>query len=98
MPIIGAIPNVLTAEQDVSAAQLNTNFQYIADQVNTNVTTGGSGQMLGTAAVKAISFNSQTIAENLTIAAGTNGGSFGPITINDGFTVTVSDGSVWSIV
>ena len=84
MPIISAIPNVLTAGNDVTASQLNTNFQHIIDQVNTNAGTGSGGQMLGSAATKAIFYNSNTISENLTIAAGTNGGSFGPITIADG--------------
>ena len=98
MPIIGAIPNVLTAGNDVTATQLNTNFQYIADQVNANAGTGSGGQMLGAAATKAIFYNSQTIAEDVTIAAGTNGGSFGPVTVANGSTVTVSNGSVWSIV
>lgn len=58
----------------------------------------GGGQMYGAAAVKGIFYNAQTIAENVTIEAGTQGGSFGPITVADGFTVTVADGSVWSIV
>ena len=48
MPIISAIPNVLTAGNDVTASQLNTNFQHIIDQVNTNAGTGSGGQMLGT--------------------------------------------------
>ena len=36
MAIISAIPNVLTSGNDVTASQLNTNFQHIADQVNAN--------------------------------------------------------------
>lgn len=59
---------------------------------------GGSGQMLGNAAVKAIAFFSQTISENLTIAAGTNGLTAGPVSVANGNTVTVADGSVWTIV
>jgi len=58
----------------------------------------GGGQMYGLAAVKAVFYNSQTINENLTIASGQNGGTFGPVTVNNGFTVTVSNGSVWTIV
>jgi hypothetical protein len=58
----------------------------------------GGGQMYGTAPVKAIFFNSATIGENLTVKTGENGGSFGPVTVNNGFTVTVESGSVWSIV
>lgn len=58
----------------------------------------GGGQMYGQALVKGIFYNAQTIAENVTVASGENGGSFGPITVADGFTVTVAAGSVWSIV
>lgn len=42
--------------------------------------------------------NPQIINENLTIAAADNGGSFGPMTIAVGSTVTVSPGATWSIV
>jgi hypothetical protein len=42
--------------------------------------------------------NDQTVTTNYTISAGKNAGTFGPITINGGVTVTVPSGSVWSIV
>lgn len=42
--------------------------------------------------------NSKTVTSNYTITAGKNAGSFGPVTINDGVTVTIPDGSVWTIV
>jgi len=58
----------------------------------------GSGQMLGSAAVKAIFYNSQHIAENLTLASGTNGLSAGPVIVDNGFEVTLSAGTEWSIV
>lgn len=64
----------------------------------TNWVSIGGGQMLGNALVKAISYNSQTIAENLTIATGTNGFSAGPVTVTPGYTVTISPGTVWRIV
>jgi hypothetical protein len=57
----------------------------------------GGGQMYGQAATKAIFYNANTIGENLTVKAGQNGGTFGPVTVNDGFTVTVEAGSVWTI-
>jgi hypothetical protein len=41
--------------------------------------------------------NSQTIAVNYTIAAGQNGLSAGPVTVNSGITVTVSSGSTWVV-
>jgi hypothetical protein len=58
----------------------------------------GGGQMLGAAQEKAIFFNAQTITENITIAADQNGGSFGNITIADGYAVTIADGGSWTIV
>jgi hypothetical protein len=45
-----------------------------------------------------IHVNSQTIAENYTIAATDNGLSAGPVTVNSGITVTVSSGAVWTVV
>lgn len=45
-----------------------------------------------------IHVNSQTIAENYTIASGDNGLSAGPVTVNSGITVTISSGSVWTVV
>ena len=45
-----------------------------------------------------IRLNTQTITANYTIPTGYNGSSAGPITIPDGITVTIADGSAWSIV
>ena len=45
-----------------------------------------------------IIINSATISSNYTIAAGDNGMSAGPVTVNSGVTVTVSSGSVWAVV
>lgn len=42
--------------------------------------------------------NGQVITSDYTISSTTNAGSFGPITINDGVTVTVADGGNWIIV
>ena len=63
----------------------------------TNWVSIGGGQMLGQAVVKGIFYNAQSIAEDVTIAAGTNGLSAGPIEVTNGFTVTVSAGSTWSV-
>lgn len=56
------------------------------------------GQYFGNAATKAIAYNSNTIAENVTVTAGNNGLSAGPITINSTYTVTVETGATWTIV
>lgn len=42
--------------------------------------------------------NDQEVTANYTITSGKNAGTFGPISINSGVTVTVPTGSTWSIV
>ena len=45
-----------------------------------------------------VRLNPKTISETLTIPSGYNGTSAGPLTIADGVTVTIADGSSWSVV
>ena len=47
---------------------------------------------------KAFWENDTTITTSYSITAGKNAGTFGPVTINSGATVTIPSGSVWSIV
>jgi len=54
----------------------------------------GGGPSLGTNSI--IRTNAQTISENITIGSTTNGMSAGPITIADGYTITVNGN--WSVV
>jgi hypothetical protein len=42
--------------------------------------------------------NSQTVSADYTIASGDNGGSFGPVVVASGITVTIASGSVWTVV
>lgn len=42
--------------------------------------------------------NGQTVTANYSIPVGQNAGTFGPITVNAGATVTIPTGSTWSIV
>ena len=68
------------------------NGTIAAVDINSAVELGGPS--LGTSSV--IRTNAQTISENITIASNTNGMSAGPITIADGYTVTVNGN--WSVV
>ena len=54
------------------------------------------GPSLGTSSV--IRTNANTIGENITVLANTNGLSVGTVTINSGFTVTIADGTTWVIL
>jgi hypothetical protein len=69
---------------------------YLASNPNNYTSVGG--QYFGTATTKAISYNSNSIGENVTVTTGNNGLSAGPITVNSGFTVTVQSGAVWTVV
>ena len=99
---------VLTAS-DLSAytqSQVNTlinNIDALPSQ------TGNAGKLLGTdgttaswqqaGAVDDIFYeNAQVITSNYTLAAGRNAMTAGSITINNGVTITISDGSSWTIV
>ena len=57
---------------------------------------GASGGNSGTNAV--FWENQQTVTHDYTITNNTNAGSFGPITINSGVTVTVGSGENWTVV
>jgi hypothetical protein len=53
--------------------------------------TGGSGNQV-------FIENDQTVTADYTIPSTKNAGTFGPITIDTGVTVTVSTGSTWTVV
>jgi hypothetical protein len=66
----------------------------------TSVTTAtvAGGQYFGSAATKAIAYNSTSIAENITTTSGNNCLSVGPITIASGYSVTIASGQRWVIL
>lgn len=99
---IALLPSGTEAQRDVAPTiggmRFSTTLNGWEGWNGSNWTSIGGGQMYGQALVKAIFYNSQTIGENLTVKAGENGGTFGPVTINNGFAVTLENGSVWSVV
>jgi hypothetical protein len=66
----------------------------------TGVTTAAvaGGQYFGSAATKAIAYNSTSIAENITTTSGNNCLSVGPITISSGYSVTIASGQRWLVL
>lgn len=58
----------------------------------------GELQALEMVATNGLLVNSATVSVNYTIPAGSNAISAGPVTVNSGITVTVSSGSVWTVV
>ena len=57
---------------------------------------GGGGSSLGTDSI--IRTNAKVIAENITFAGNENGSTVGPVTVNNNYTVTVTNGSTWVIL
>jgi hypothetical protein len=64
---------------------------YLTTIPSPDMPTGGGGESV-------FYENSTTVTASYTITTGNNAGSFGPITVNSGVTVTVPTGSTWSIV
>ena len=57
-----------------------------------------SGRAVGGNMDQIFWLNDVTVTASYTIPTGKNAVTAGPVTINDGVTVTVSDGSVWTVV
>ena len=66
----------------------------VSTEFKKSITANGAAQWLVTFGV--IKANRDTIAESITIPSGTNGLSSGPVTIADGYTITVN--GEWAIV
>jgi len=75
---------------------ITVNGKGLITAVSTSAVAGG--QYFGSAATKAIAYNSTSIAENITTTAGNNCLSVGPITIASGFSVTVASGQRWLVL
>jgi hypothetical protein len=80
----------VSASQTVSSTTFNTSdFVKIA---------GGGGGASGAGGNQIFFQNDQTVTASYTIPTGKNAGTFGPVAVNSGVTVTVQSGSVWSVV
>jgi hypothetical protein len=75
---------------------VTVNAKGLVTAVTTATVQGG--QYFGTAASKAIAYNEDSIAENITTTSGKNCLSVGPITIASGFSVTIASGQRWLIL
>jgi hypothetical protein len=86
-----------TAQRDASPSAGMFRYNSTTNQFEGYAAGAWSG--FGGASGSGVFFeNNTTISSNYTISTGRNAMSAGPITINDGVTVTVPDGSSWSIV
>jgi hypothetical protein len=89
--VVGTIVRIVAFQSFVVA---NTYTQAQADARYKAIGASEGGPSLGLNSI--IRTNANTISENITIPANTNGGTFGPVTIANNFTVTVN--GTWSII
>lgn len=59
---------------------------------------GGGGGATGGSTDQIFYLNDVTVTTDYILASSKNAGTFGPVTINSGVTITVPAGSTWSIV
>jgi hypothetical protein len=76
-----------------TAATLNTSNAKLLYKPST-----GEFQSSELVAGNGIFVNSKTVTASYTVPSGSNALSAGPVTVADGITVTVSDGSVWTVL
>jgi hypothetical protein len=62
------------------------------------VVAGGGSGATGAGGDQIFIENGQTVTTSYAIPSGKNAGTFGPITINSGATVTVPTGSTWTVI
>ena len=107
----GSGANPVWAEVSTTPTTTRGDIIYRAASADARLAKGTAGQFLKigandpewadvttTVADGCIWENSQTISNNYTITNNKNAGSFGPITIANGATVTVGSGETWTIV
>ena len=97
--VIGAAVSTFdpTEDQNITGqwSMTNPNNSFYGDGSNLTGLVAG-GPSVGTLSV--IRTNAITIDEDITIPLNTNGTTAGPITISDGYTVTISDGACWTVL
>ena len=99
------IPAGTDAERPLVGALVNGSTRYNTDSKRMEVydtvygwTSAGGGQLLGTAATKAIQFMAQTTDEDLVIPDGSNGFAIDSLEILEGGSLTIPNGSVFKIL
>jgi hypothetical protein len=97
----GKLPVGTTAERDgtPAAGYLRFNSTLSKPEIYNGSAWGAvGGGATGGGSDAVFIENDQTVTTNYTITASKNAGTFGPITINSGVTVTVPSGSTWTVI
>ena len=91
---VGAITSTMLASNSVTTVKV-ADGSITASKLDPNLNVGGA---TGGGTDKVFYENGQTVTTNYSISVGKNAMSAGPITVNNGITVTVPSGANWSIV
>ena len=73
-------------------------YALVSDASGTLSWAAAGGGAVGNGTNEIFWENDQTVTGNYSITNGKNAGSFGPITIQSGVTVTVGSGETWTVV
>lgn len=93
------IPSGTTAQRSSNGAgKFRFNTEIGRAEINNGTTWGSLGGATGGGNDAAFYLNDQTINNSYTVPTGQNAMTAGPITIANGATVTISNGSVWTVV
>ncbi len=93
------LPSGTTAERSSNGAgKIRFNTTVGRPEINNGSSWGSLGGATGGGADAAFYLNDQSVNNNFLIPSGQNAGTFGPVTIADGVVVSISDGSVWTII
>ena len=94
-------PSALAANLTLTLPTTNpavAGYALISTDTSGTLSWGVAGGATGGGTNQVFWENDQTITTSYAITNGKNAGSFGPITINSGVTVTVGSGETWSVV
>ena len=94
-------PSALAANLTLTLPTTNpavAGYALISSDTNGTLSWGVAGGASGGGTNQVFWENDQTIRTSYAFTNGKNAGSFGPITINSGVTVTVGSGETWSVV
>jgi hypothetical protein len=92
LTVAGGLPTWATPASGLPSQTGNAGKYLTTDGTN------ASWSSTGAAAGGAIYVNNTTISQNYTIASGQNGFTVGPVTIDSGYSVTVSSGQRWVVL
>jgi hypothetical protein len=79
-------------------SQISTNSVANNSLQTADIQAGLTAQFVDSQSPSVIYYNGQNVTSNIVVSAIQNGFSAGPITINDGQSVTVTNGGVWTII